>query len=267
MAFSWIEDKQLTVSLFGELQRTLVQGTSADTAEAGRIRTIPVAIGSMGGSIYDARFVPMPPGQALDAGVQDLIDWIREGADVERNPVVSAAMAHYQFETLHPFNDGNGRLGRLLIVLQLVLDGALSEPLLSVSPWFEARRDAYQGALAEVSATGSWDGWVQFFALGIEASAIDTAARMGALLEVQSQYQETIRVNGGKGVVRDITDILIGDPYVTIRSLANRTGKTYQAVSNAVGKLVEYGILSELASSPTRRIFRAPDVLRVTTRS
>lgn len=263
-AFEWIAERPITVSLFGELQRTLVQGTVADTGEAGHIRTIPVAIGSRDGSIYDARFVPMPPGQALEAGVSDLVDWIRDSPAQGRNPVVAAAMAHYQFETLHPFNDGNGRLGRLLIVIQLLLDKTLTEPLLSVSPWFEARRDAYQDALAAVSAEGLWDEWVAFFAQGIEASAIDTAARLESLLAVQAKYQDVIRSSGAKGMVRDIADLLIGDPYVTIRGLADATGKTYQATSNAITKLLELGILEEISGS-SRRIFRAPEVLRVTT--
>lgn len=265
LAFDWISERDITVSLFGELQRTLVEGTTADTREAGRIRTIPVAIGSRSGSIYDARFVPMPPGPTLEAGVRDLVDWIRNSAAQGRDPVVAAAMAHYQFETLHPFNDGNGRLGRLLIVLQLLLEQTLSEPLLSVSPWFEARRDAYQEALAEVSATGSWDEWITFFATGIEASAIDTAQRMAELLAIQASYQERIRQSGVTGSIRDIADLLVDTPYVTVSSIARTTGKTYQAAKNALEKLVQLGILEEV-EGPSVRVFRAPDVLRATTR-
>ena len=166
---------------------------------------------------------------------------------------------------MHPFNDGNGRLGRLLIVVQLAADGVLPEGLLSVSPWFERRRDQYQELLAEVSATGDWDAWLRFFANGIEASAIDTAMRIESLLAAQADYQERIRVSGTTGVIRDIADFLVGNPYVTVRILASATGKTYQATSNAVAKLVDLQILEEVPSRGPR-IYRATEIARITTR-
>ena len=245
------------------LHRTLVSGTAADNEQAGRVRSIQVVIGSRGGSVYDARFIPAPPGTPLDAAFSDLLDWIRPHDSI--NPIVKAAMAHYQFETLHPFNDGNGRLGRLLIVLQLVQSGLVSHGLLSVSPWFEKRRDEYQSFLSEVSATGDWNGWIAFFAAGIEESALDTAARMMDLLALQHRFHDQIREAGARGVIRDIVDVLIGSPYVTIPSLTAATGKTYPAVKSAVEKLMEMGILDERPNT-TPRMFRAADIVRVTSR-
>jgi len=265
-AFDWIDSgRPLTMGLLGELHQLLVRGT-ADTEEAGRIRRIQVVIGSRGASVYDARFIPAPSGTALDASVQDLVDWMRPGSTEDTNPIVRAAMAHYQFETLHPFNDGNGRIGRLLIVIQLVTEGLIGQGLLSVSPWFERRREQYQDLLSEVSASGDWDGWIRFFAQGIESSARDTAARMTELLDVQSQFQSLIRESGARGVIRDVADLLIGSPYVTIPFLVAQTGKTYPAVKTAVAKLVELGILEERpGTSP--HLFRAPLVVAVTSRS
>lgn len=259
-AFDWLADgRRVTVGLLTELHASLVRETPADNADAGRIRRLQVVIGSRGGSVHEARFIPMPNGPALEAGVSDLVDWMEPSSHVDINPIVAAAMSHYQFETLHPFNDGNGRIGRLLIVVQLILEGVLSEGLLSVSPWFEARRDQYQDHLAEVSATGDWDPWVRYFAEGIEASATSTASRLRALIEVQQSFHERIRQAGSKGVIQHIADILIGAPYVTIPVLAKATGKTYQAVSNAVSKLLELGILEE-ASGGSTRTFVARDV-------
>ena len=265
IAFSWVVDRPVTVGLVEHLQSVLVRGTEADTREAGAIRTVPVAIGTRGGSIYDARFVPMPPGSALETGFRDLLDWIDREDVSGRDPVVNAAMAHYQFETLHPFNDGNGRLGRLLIVLQLLRSGTLSEPILSVSPWFEARRERYQDALAAVSADGAWDPWIRFFAEGIEQSALDASARMADLLELLAVHRDRIRSAGARGVVLDIADLLVGTPFVTVPFLAAQTGKTYQAASNAVNRLVELGILQEVEQRGTR-VFRATEVLRITAR-
>jgi Fic family protein len=203
----------------------------------------------------------MPAGPALDAGLQDLMTWMQTSQD-DLDPIVATAMGHYQFETLHPFNDGNGRIGRLLIVLQLVRHGVLPEGLLSVSPWFEQRRDQYQELLAHVSATGSWDEWVSFFAEGIETSANDSADRIRRLLELQISYHERLRAAGARGAVRDIADLLIGSPYVNIPNLRDATGLTYQAVSNAVRKLEEVGIL-EQRNVPGIMVFRAPDVVAI----
>jgi len=258
------QGRPLTVGLIEQLHSYLVAGTAAQTIDAGRTRSIQVAVGSQGGGIERARFIPMPPGTTLKAAFGDLVDWIRDSGREGslRDPLVAAAMAHYQFESIHPFNDGNGRIGRLLIVLQLLQDGALSEPLLSVSPWFESRRTEYQNALAALSISGDWNPWVTFFAQGLEASAIDTAKRLGALIEVQDRYHEILRASKSRGIVRDIVDHLLASPYVTVRNLADFTGATYQAASTAATKLVELGILEE-AESRSVRILRAPAVLKV----
>lgn len=153
-------------------------------------------------------------------------------------------MTHYQFETLHPFNDGNGRLGRLLIVLQFMVDDLLQEPLLSVSPWFEARRNQYQDELARVSESGEWDSWIRFFSVGVEASAIDTANRVNLMLDAQRDYVQRLQDSGYRGgVARDIVEILIESPIVKVPTLANRFNKTAQGIDGAIKKLVALGIL------------------------
>jgi Fic family protein len=243
LAFDTIAQRpRITLGLLENVHSILVRGTAAETRDAGRLRSIQVAIGSPTGALEDARFVPMPPGVQLEAAVRDLLDWMQDNRE-HRDPVVAAAMAHYQFETLHPFNDGNGRIGRLGMVLQLILDGVISEPLLSVSPWFEARRSAYQDHLAEVSATGSWDAWVQFFATGISASAVDVAQRVDRLLKVQLGYVRALQDINARGVIRDIVDELVGDPVITVSMMAQRFNRTAPAVSAAISKLVEMKVL------------------------
>ena len=261
-AFDTIADSAPSVSLLCGLHQILVVGTESDGPEAGRIRSIPVAIGARGGSIYEARFVPPPPGLALEAAVGDLVEWIGQSGARSFDPVVAAALGHYQFETLHPFNDGNGRIGRLLIVLQLISSGVLTQPLLTVSPWFEARRDVYQESLAEVSASGSWDQWVRFFAEGVTASADETANRLRQLLEVQKDFHRRLQDAHVRGVARDIVDLIIGDPFVNVPHLADATGKTYQAVSNAVHRLEEVRVLDQVPDVHPK-LYRAPDVLRI----
>lgn len=243
LAYDVVEEgRPLTVGLIETVHAILVRGTDADTDQAGRVRTTQVAIGSPTGAIEDARFVPMPAGTQLNVAVQDLVRWISE-APGDRDPIVAAAMAHYQFETLHPFNDGNGRIGRLMVVLQFMLDGLIGEPLLSVSPWFEARRTEYQERLAHVSATGDWDEWVRFFAQGVASSAEDVALRVDRMLAVQARYVQILQDENAKGVIRDIVDALVADPIITVSMMCERFGKTPPAVSQALQKLVEYDIL------------------------
>jgi Fic family protein len=243
IAFAAIDEgRTLTLGLLESVQKILVRGTDADTEDAGRVRTIPVAIGSPTGSIEDARFVPMPPGTALNAAAQDLTRWVVE-KPAPRDPIVAAAMAHYQFETLHPFNDGNGRIGRLMIVLQFMIDRLVVDPLLSVSPWFEARRTAYQEHLATVSATGNWNEWVAFFAAGVASSADDVARRVDRMLAVQARYVQILQEAGAKGVIRDIVDALVSDQVITISMMCERFGKTPPAVNSAIQKLVDLRIL------------------------
>lgn len=259
MAFDFVADHRvISVGLLEEAHRQLVGGTASETRDAGRVRGCQVAIGGPDGTIESSRFVPMPPGPELDAAVRDLVDWINSGGD--RDPLIAAAMTHYQFETLHPFNDGNGRLGRLLIVLQLMVDRLLQEPLLSVSPWFEARRAAYQDELAKVSETGEWDSWIRFFSDGVEASAIDTARRINLMLDAQRDYVQRLQDSNNRGgLPRDIVEALIESPIVRVAELAKRFGKTTQGVDVAVRKLVSLKILEgPIGSYP--RIYFAPEI-------
>jgi Fic family protein len=251
--------RKISLGLLETVHRTLVRGTVADTDQAGRIRTIQVAIGSPSGAIEDSRFVPMPPGVALTAAIRDTIDWVHSNTSL-RDPVVSAAMAHYQFETVHPFNDGNGRVGRMLIVLQFLADGVLTQPILSISTWLEARRYTYQDLLAEVSATGDWDAWIGFFAEGVRASALDVASRVDRLWGLQQRFRSILDAAGVKGLAVDIAHELISTPVVTIAGLAKRFGKSNPATSTAVAKLVELGILRRPDTSYARQ-FVAPDVM------
>lgn len=244
MAYDAIEQgRPINVGLIETVHAVLVRGTDADTDQAGRVRTTQVAIGSSTGAIEDARFVPMPAGTQLNVAVQDLARWI-SAAPGDRDPIVAAAMAHYQFETLHPFNDGNGRIGRLMVVLQFMVDKLIGEPLLSVSPWFEARRTEYQDRLAAVSASGAWDEWIRFFAEGVTSSADDVALRVDRMLAVQARYVQILQDENARGVIRDIVDALIADQVITVSMMSDRFGKTAPAISQALQKLVEYGILS-----------------------
>jgi Fic family protein len=243
-AFSWIEERPLTSGMVEGLQRILVQGTPGQYSDAGRIRDRHVFIGPKDAPIEEARFVPAPFGDQLRAGFEGWVAWVND-PPADMPAVLQAALAHYQFETLHPFSDGNGRIGRLLIVLQLMRQHVLSQPILVVSPWFEARRLEYQDALLALSQTGTWDDWVRFFATGVGAAAATTHERIEALISWQEEALSRVRQAGVSGVAERVAGELIGAPILTAGQVAKRHDVSHQGAMYALRRLADLGIVVE----------------------
>lgn len=243
-AFEWVGERPLTAGFIANLQLRLVGGTPSQHRDAGRIRDRQVMIGPRNARIGEARFVPAPPGDQLHAGFEGLVAWINE-PPVDMPPVLQAALAHYQFETLHPFSDGNGRIGRLLIVLQFLAQDVLREPILVVSPWFEERRSEYQDRLLALSQTGDWDSWVRFFATGVGASADDTHARVERLLAWQQATLDRVRASGVSGVAERVAGELIGAPFLRASDVARHHRVSHQGAMNALRRLVDAGVVEE----------------------
>jgi Fic family protein len=261
-AFDWITERPITLGLLGGLQKTLVRNTPGELSDAGGIRDRQVVVGAQRRPISESRYVPPPPGDLLQSGVQAWLDWVNGPSDVS-DVVVRAALGHYQFETLHPFSDGNGRLGRLIVVLQLMRYEALRYPLLIVSPWFEARRREYQDALLLVSQTGDFDSWVRFFSRGLQAQADGTFLRVEALLDYQDQMRALVRDRRIRGVRAQIMEDIVGQPIIAVPWAKDRYGVSYQAANEAVSKLVADGILEEMTGRNYDRLFASPSVLRI----
>jgi Fic family protein len=243
-AFSWIQERPLTSGMVEGLQRILVQGTPGQYSDAGRIRDRHVFIGPKDAPIEEARFVPAPFGDQLRAGFEDWVAWVND-PPADMPSVLQAALAHYQFETLHPFSDGNGRIGRLLIVLQLMRQHVLSHPILVVSPWFETRRLEYQDALLALSQTGRWDDWVRFFATGVGAAATTTHERVEALISWQEEALTLVRQAGVSGVAERVAGELIGAPILTAGQVAKRHNVSHQGGMYALRRLADLGIVVE----------------------
>jgi Fic family protein len=261
-AFAWPEDRPVTLGMLSELQRALVSGTAGELKDAGGLRDCIVVIGTRGSSFAEARFVPPPPGDQLKAGVEGLLSWL---ADPPRLPtVVHAAMAHYQFETLHPYSDGNGRLGRLLVIVQLLRGAVIREPLLVVSPWFEQRREQYQDALLRLSRDGEWDAWIAFFAEGVAASAAESQLKVEGLVALQAELRSRVQSAGKRGSAERLAADLVGGPYVTGPQVAKGYGLSGQGAANAIRTLVSLEILepSPLRFSRATQVYVAPDVVR-----
>ena len=262
MAFEWVEDQPITVGMLESLHRVLVRGTRADAGEAGRIRTTQVFIGTDGGRVTDARFVPPPPGDQLRAGVDAWVDWI--SGDASFPSIVKVALGHYQFETLHPFNDGNGRLGRLVCVLQLAQAKELRFPILNLSPWLERRRGDYQDHLLRCSISGQFDDWIQFFCEAARAQAVRAVTKIEALHYWRDRALDIIRSADASGrLITAIAEDLIGYPLLTPKAAATRYEATYPGANKAIARLVQLGILRERTGRKYGRVFAAPDVLRI----
>ncbi|MBV9473529.1 MAG: Fic family protein, partial [Solirubrobacterales bacterium] len=181
-ALQWATQKPLTAALVNGLQAALVHRTRGDWGDAGRLRPGEVFLAARPGPVERSRFVPAPHGVHLEGAFEDWIRW-QNRTDSYLSAVVQAGLAHYQFETLHPYSDGNGRVGRLAIVLTLVRRGILRYPILAVSPWLDRHKAEYQDALLELSHTGDWNRWLAFFATAIGGAADATQHRLQELLE------------------------------------------------------------------------------------
>jgi Fic family protein len=261
LAFEWVRDKPITVGMLEQLQKIIVRGKRGDSYDAGRVRTTQVFIGGGGGRVADARFVPAPPGDQLRAGLDAWASWL---ASQDTFPlVIKMALGHYQFETLHPFNDGNGRLGRLVCVLQLAHRGELRVPVLNLSPWLESRRREYQDHMLAVSSTGDFEPWIRFFSEAVRAQAVRAVSKIDALHEWRDDVLSKMAEADVRGVAIRIAEDLVGYPLITPTLTAERFSVSYQAANTAIRKLMQLGILEERTGRRYGRVFAARRVLNI----
>lgn len=256
-----IKELPICMRVAAELQGILVSGTRGDGYGAGRVRERQVCIGDRGLGIEQSRFVPPPHGLELEAGLSDWEKWINSEDDIPL--LVKFAVGHYQFETLHPFSDGNGRIGRLLITLQLIDADVLEFPILNLSPWLEPRRDAYTDHLLRVSESGNFDPWIAFFAEAVKARADAASATIESLLKMRENFIGQLRRSGARGIAVDLAGDLIGYPILAVSDVVDLYGVSYPAANSAVERLVRLGLLHEITGGNYARIFRCDPVFDV----
>ena len=254
-----LERKPICQTVLNELQAILVRGTPSDGANAGQLRTGQVYIGERRNGIEKSRFVPPPNGPALVEGMDRWEKWINAEDDIPL--VVKIAMGHYQFETLHPYLDGNGRLGRLVIVLQLVEAKALAYPLLDLSSWLAPRKDEYKNHLLELSRTGLCDPLIQFIAEGLSVSSKNGMERIERLQQVRLELVTRLKADGARGLALDLVDDLISSPFITASRAAERHGVTYPPANNAIQRMVRLGILDQVGERSYGRVYVSRAVL------
>lgn len=256
-----IEELPICRRLVLDIHRILMAGEHGDHPDAGQIRSRQNWIGKRRHApITESVFVPPPAPVPLEDGLDQWERWINRP---EIPTLVRAALGHYQFETLHPFIDGNGRVGRLVATLQLIAEGELTVPLLNISPYLAERKDEYLEGLRCVTVTGDWDPWVQFFCEAVRVQAGRALERAEALLVAREELVAHVREANLRGVAIEITENLIGYPVVSPTQAAKDFGVSYQTANRAIGNLVDAGVLREVTGKNYGRIFASTAILKI----
>ena len=208
--------KTLPVSLrlVREMHGVLMEGVGGEYLTPGEFRRSQNWIGTPGSTLESATMVP-PPVDEMHPALDALEEFIHTHSELPH--LVRAGLIHYQFEAIHPFLDGNGRVGRLLVILLLVEWGLISRPLLSLSAFFEAQRQEYYERLLAVSQRGEWENWYLFFLKGISSQSLDAIARIERLGRLRAAYQERLRAERAAERLLRVLDVLFERPILNIR--------------------------------------------------
>lgn len=249
----------LSNRLIREIHAVLLAKGRGAEKRPGEFRTSQVWVG--GTRPGNAQFVPPPPQYVADC-MSDLERFLHDGW--EYGALVRAALAHVQFETIHPFLDGNGRVGRLLIVLMLHHDGVLRQPLLYLSLYFKQHRAEYYRLLDTVRTDGDWEAWLDFFLEGVRETATGAVQTAHRLLDLFRTDAERIRGLGrGAANALRVFDVFRARPLATLKDLADRAGISFPTASRAVEALARLGIVREITGRQRNRVFAYDQYLAV----
>jgi Fic family protein len=252
-----LRELPLSLRLVRELHERLMRGVRGDQATPGEFRRSQNWIGPAGSTPATAPYVPPPP----DAMVGCLNDWELFLHDRTGFPeLVQCALLHEQFEAIHPFLDGNGRVGRLLITLFLVERGRLSQPILYLSDFIEARRQEYYDSLQRVRTLGDWSTWLLFFLTGVEQTARSAVRQAGRLMDLRESYRQ--RLSKRPNALR-LLDALFVNPYLTAARAAKVLEVSDPTARQAMAHLQDQGLLSETTGRSWGRIYLARPILKV----
>jgi len=242
-------DDGITIDLLESLHETLFSGVRSETDVIGDFRRTPVHLGS---------FVPPSP-QSVEGDVEALVSYLRSGGAY--HDVIDTALVHYQFETIHPFGDGNGRLGRILITLQLYETGLLSAPNLYLSEYFNRNKETYVERMREVSRNGAWEEWLTFFVKGVLRQAREAYDRSLELRDLQREYDE--RYGDSTRADARLVRRLFRDPYVVASEIAELLDVTKPTAYRAINTLEDEGILEEVTGKERNKEYRATEIFEI----
>jgi Fic family protein len=254
-----LEELPVSLRLIRELHTRLLTGVRGEHWTPGEFRRSQNWIGPAGCTLNTAVFVP-PPVDAMHTALDQLEKFIH--AHSQLPPLIRLALIHYQFEAIHPFLDGNGRVGRLLISLLLAAWKLLPQPLLYLSAYFEANRQDYYDHLLAVSQRGSWEAWLIYFLEGIRSQADDSVRRVHRLQSLRVAYREQFQTARAAARLLQAVDRLFEQPIFTVTWLSDTLGVNYPTAQRYVQQLAKEGIVREITGQARNRVYQADAILR-----
>lgn len=250
----------ISLRFIRELHEKLMQNTRGEIWTPGEFRRTQNWIGPAGSTLETAPFVPPPVDEMLESLNQFEL-FIHAPSDLP--PLIRLGLIHYQFEAIHPFLDGNGRVGRLLMILLLRQWNLIQQPLLYLSGFFEKHRREYYERLLAVSRHGEWTEWIIFFLTGIREQANEATRRIQVLESLRDKYYQIVFNQRDNIKLRNLIDFLIGHPILTIRQVQKSMKiSDYKTTQRYIIKLLEMGILRETTGKSRNRVFRADEILK-----
>lgn len=248
----------LSLRLLKEMHEKLMTGVRGQHATPGEFRRSQNWIGVAGCTLATATYIPPSPDQLMDC-----LGAFESFLHTENlPPLIQIALAHYQFEAIHPFLDGNGRVGRLLITLFLVERGILPAPLLYLSAFFEATRQEYYDRLLAVTQKGAWNDWLLYFLHGIARQSEDALSRASRINQILDVWRE--QISGFSSVVpRQLIDQLATNPFITINQTAQALGVSYTTIQRSMERLEQLAIVKEVSGSKRNRVYCAQAILNI----
>ena len=245
----------LSIRLIREIHAELLKGGRGSKLEPGEIRRSQNWIGPAGCTLAEAVFVPPPPDEVMPS-LGNVESFLHAPADMPA--LLQIGLAHAQFETIHPFLDGNGRVGRLLITFFLCERGILAKPVLYLSHYFKKHRAAYYEHLQAVRDTGDWEPWLDFFLRGIIEVSAQAAATARSILALREQHRAAVTTRLARAAANGhrVLEHLYVHPTVSVPGIQKYLDVTYPAAANIINRLVQLGILRELTGNRRNRLFR-----------
>jgi Fic family protein len=248
----------LSVRLTRELHEKLMTGVRGHHAAPGRFRGVQNWIGKPGSTAATASYIPPPPGEVVPC----LAAWEKFLHESKQPPLVTIALAHYQFEAIHPFLDGNGRVGRLLITLFLIERQILPTPLLYLSAFFEASRRDYYDGLRGVSERGAWNDWLEYFLLGVARMSEDALSRATRINQLLAQWQRKVSGESTRNPLR-VVHLLGANPFVTVNGAADELAIAFTTAQRAIDRLERAGIVKQVGGAKRGRVYCANALLDI----
>jgi Fic family protein len=254
-----IRERPFSLNLIRDIHARLMAGVRGERQRPGEFRQSQNWIGSPGATLDEATFVP-PPVPDMRDGLDALEKYLHSPSQLP--PLARLGLIHYQFEALHPFLDGNGRVGRLLITLLLCDWGLLPQPLLYLSAYFDQHRNGYYERLLSVSQTGAWEEWLVFFLAAVATQARDAVARARRLHVLRDHYRERFQTARAAGRLLQVVDLLFARPVISVRQVEAELGVSFNVARRYVDRLLEAGLVREITGRSRNRLFRADEVMR-----